>query len=122
MCETPDLGNHAITDGPARWTAACKDSLFHQSDNTWTAFTQDSSDERQDVVGQWWPTSAVEESRDGAFTNQNVVNLNLRHSAEIRPPDLGISASFVLINHSRVKKRLPRCHLKTFYLLLLNYK
>lgn len=104
MCETPDLGNHAITDDPARWTAACKDSLFHQSDHTWTAFTQDSSDERQAVVGQWWPTRAVEESRDRAFTNHNVVNLRLRRSVEIHPLDLGISASFVLINQSRVKK------------------
>lgn len=98
VCETADLGNHAITDDLARWTAACQDSLSCQEDNTWTAFTQDSSDERQDAVGQWWPTSAVEESRDRAFTNHNVVNLTLRLTTEIHPPDLEISASVVLKN------------------------
>lgn len=77
MFETPELGNHAIGEDLVRWTAGSQDHLFQQSDNTWTAFTQDSSAQRQDVVGQWWPTSAVEESTERVVTNQNAVNLRL---------------------------------------------
>ncbi|XP_035536494.1 uncharacterized protein si:ch211-14c7.2 [Morone saxatilis] len=70
--ESVALGNNAITGESTHWTPGWTDSPFPQSDDTWTAFPQDSSDGRRDVVGQWWPTSAVEESRDRLFTNQNL--------------------------------------------------
>ncbi|XP_041797259.1 uncharacterized protein si:ch211-14c7.2 [Chelmon rostratus] len=70
--ESVALGNHAITGEPAHWTAGWTDSSFHQSDDTWTAFPQDPSEARRDVRGQWWPTSAVEESRDRLLSNQNL--------------------------------------------------
>ncbi|XP_028429357.1 uncharacterized protein si:ch211-14c7.2 isoform X2 [Perca flavescens] len=66
------LGNHAITGELTHWTTGWTDSSFHQSDDTWTAFPQDSSDEGRDMVGQWWPTSAVEESRNSLSANQNL--------------------------------------------------
>lgn len=69
-----------------RWAADSKDHLFQQSDNTWTAFTQDSSAQRQDVMGQWWPTSAVEER---VVTNQNVVNLRLKRFFRNTPSGSG---------------------------------
>nr|XP_040030208.1 uncharacterized protein si:ch211-14c7.2 [Gasterosteus aculeatus aculeatus] len=56
------LGNH--------WTPGWTDSSFHQSDDTWTAFSQDSSGEGSDGVAQWWPSSALEKSRLSA--NQNL--------------------------------------------------
>lgn len=89
---TPELGNHAINEDPVCWTADCKNNLFQQSDNTWTAFTQDSSDEHQDVRGQWWPTSAMEESRD--FTNHSVVNLRLKHFLTTTPLGSGHLSPF----------------------------
>lgn len=88
MCETPELGKHAIGEDPGRWAADSKDHLFQQSDNSWTAFTQDSSAQRQDVMGQWWPTSAVEESAERDLTNQNVVNLRLKHFFRNTPSNL----------------------------------
>lgn len=57
VCVTPDFGNHGNSEEPARWAADCEDGLFQQSDNTWTAFSQDSSDQRQGAVGRWWPSS-----------------------------------------------------------------
>nr|XP_008289326.1 PREDICTED: midasin-like [Stegastes partitus] len=54
------------------WTAGWMDGSFHQSDDTWAAFPQDSSDEGRDVAEQWWPSSAVEERRDRLSTNQNL--------------------------------------------------
>ncbi|XP_071352812.1 uncharacterized protein [Trachinotus anak] len=71
--ESVALGNHAVTGESTHWTPGWADSSFHQSDDTWTAFPQDSSDEGQDGVGQWWPTSAVEERRDRLSANQNLV-------------------------------------------------
>ncbi|XP_027136583.1 protein LEO1 homolog [Larimichthys crocea] len=62
--ESVALGNHAIAGESTHWTPGWTDSSFNQSDDTWTAFPQDSSDERRGVAGQWWPTNAVEESRD----------------------------------------------------------
>ncbi|KAK2913027.1 hypothetical protein Q8A73_007140 [Channa argus] len=53
------LGNHTITGEPTCWT----DSSFQQSEDSWTAFPQDSADGGGDAVGQWWPSSAVEERR-----------------------------------------------------------
>ncbi|XP_035856895.1 uncharacterized protein si:ch211-14c7.2 [Sander lucioperca] len=70
--ESAALGNHAITGESTHWTPGWTDSSFHQSDDTWTAFPQDSSDEGRDMVGQWWPTSAVEESRNSLLANQNL--------------------------------------------------
>ncbi|XP_045930987.1 uncharacterized protein si:ch211-14c7.2 [Micropterus dolomieu] len=73
--ESVALGNHAITGESTHWTPGWANSSFHKSDNIWTAFPQDSSDERCDVVGQWWPTSAAEESRDRFLTNHNLAAL-----------------------------------------------
>ncbi|XP_051813695.1 uncharacterized protein si:ch211-14c7.2 [Acanthochromis polyacanthus] len=70
--EIAALGNQAIAGESPHWTAGWMDSSFHQSDDTWTAFPQDSSDEGRDVVDQWWPTSAVEERRDRLSTSQNL--------------------------------------------------
>ncbi|XP_039987514.1 uncharacterized protein si:ch211-14c7.2 [Xiphias gladius] len=70
--ESVALGNSAVTGESSLWTPGWTDSSFHQSDDTWTAFPQDSSDEGRDVVGLWWPTSAVEERRDGLSANQNL--------------------------------------------------
>ncbi|GLD52787.1 spore wall protein 2 [Lates japonicus] len=70
--ESVALGNQAITGESTHWTPGWTDSSFHQSDDTWTAFPQDSSHEGRDVVGQWWPTSAVEERRDRLSANQNM--------------------------------------------------
>ncbi|XP_034723172.1 uncharacterized protein si:ch211-14c7.2 isoform X2 [Etheostoma cragini] len=70
--ESVALGHHAITEESTHWTPGWTDSSFHQSDDTWTAFPQDSSDEGRDMVGQWWPTSAVEESRNSPSANQNL--------------------------------------------------
>ncbi|XP_074497248.1 uncharacterized protein LOC141771164 [Sebastes fasciatus] len=71
--ESVALGNHAITGESTHWTPGWTDSSSHQSDDSWTAFPQDSSsDGCRDAVGQWWPTSAVEESRDGLSANQNL--------------------------------------------------
>ncbi|XP_031719576.1 myb-like protein X [Anarrhichthys ocellatus] len=75
--ESVALGNHAIAGESNPWTLGWTDSSFHQSDDTWTAFSQDSSDEGRDVMGQWWPTSAVEGSRDSLSSNQNLVKFNL---------------------------------------------
>ncbi|XP_049930165.1 uncharacterized protein si:ch211-14c7.2 [Epinephelus moara] len=68
-------GNHTITGELTHWTPGWMDSSFHQSDDTWTAFPQNSSDEGRDMVGRWWPTSAVEESRDRLSTNQNLASV-----------------------------------------------
>ncbi|KAM8768998.1 uncharacterized protein AB9X84_025812 [Acanthopagrus schlegelii] len=70
--ESVALGNHTITGESTHWTPGWTDSSFHQSDDSWTAFPQVLSDERRDVAGQWWPTSAVEESRGRLLTNQNL--------------------------------------------------
>ncbi|KAM8903473.1 uncharacterized protein AB9W97_007616 isoform 2-T2 [Spinachia spinachia] len=64
------LGNHSIAGESAHWTPGWTDGSFHQSDDTWTAFSQDSSGEGSDGVAQWWPSSAVEKSRLPA--NQNL--------------------------------------------------
>nr|XP_046245881.1 uncharacterized protein si:ch211-14c7.2 isoform X2 [Scatophagus argus] len=69
------LGNHAISGESIHWTPGWTDSSFHQSDDAWTAFPQDSSGDPRDVVGQWWPTSAVEESRGRLLTNQNLTTV-----------------------------------------------
>ncbi|KAG7217574.1 hypothetical protein INR49_021260 [Caranx melampygus] len=71
--ESVALGNHAVTGESTHWTTGWTDSSFHQSDDAWTAFPQDSSDEGQDVAGQWWPTSAVEQRKDRLLANQNLV-------------------------------------------------
>ncbi|TNN01212.1 hypothetical protein fugu_010594 [Takifugu bimaculatus] len=98
--ESVELGNHAICEDPVRWTADSEDHLFQQSDNTWTAFTQDSSAQRQDVMGQWWPTSAVEER---VVTNQNVVAVfaeafpSLPGSSSSDPCDLGAVSTLTQI-------------------------
>lgn len=75
VCLQTALGKHAITGESTHWTPGWTDSSFHQSDDSWTAFPQVLSDERRDVAGQWWPTSAVEESRGRLLTNQNLVQL-----------------------------------------------
>lgn len=76
------LGNPIISGDSSHWTPGWTDSSFQQSDSSWTAFTQDSSDERRGVTEQWWPTSALEESRDRVLTNQNLV----RWSSSLRWP------------------------------------
>ncbi|KAG8001797.1 hypothetical protein GBF38_012003 [Nibea albiflora] len=75
VVSTCSLGNHAIAGESTHWTPGWTDSSFSQSDDTWTAFPQDSPDERRDVAGQWWPTSAVEESRDRLLANQNLASV-----------------------------------------------
>ncbi|KAK5869151.1 hypothetical protein PBY51_010104 [Eleginops maclovinus] len=62
-------GSLATTGEPTHWTPGWTDSLVQQSDDTWTAFPQDSSDGSGDVMGQWWPTSAVEKRREPANRN-----------------------------------------------------
>ncbi|KAM6987723.1 uncharacterized protein LKV04_010535 isoform 2-T2 [Tautogolabrus adspersus] len=69
------LGNHAITGESTHWTPGWTDSSFHQSDDTWTAFPQDSSDGGRDAVGQWWPTCAMEQSREKLLANQNLASV-----------------------------------------------
>ncbi|XP_029922202.1 sarcoplasmic reticulum histidine-rich calcium-binding protein [Myripristis murdjan] len=70
--ESAALGNHAIAGESAQWTSGWTDSSFHQSEDTWTAFPQDSGDEGRDAAGQWWPVAAVEERRDRLSANQNL--------------------------------------------------
>ncbi|XP_060903146.1 uncharacterized protein si:ch211-14c7.2 isoform X1 [Labrus mixtus] len=69
------LGNHAITGESTHWTPGWTDSSFPQSDDTWTAFPQDSSDGGRDADGQWWPTCAVEQSREKLLANQNLASV-----------------------------------------------
>ncbi|XP_034557636.1 eukaryotic translation initiation factor 5B [Notolabrus celidotus] len=69
------LGNNANPGESTHWTPGWTDSSSHQSDDTWTAFPQDSSDDGRDAVGQWWPTSAVEQGRDGLLANQNLASV-----------------------------------------------
>ncbi|XP_029302877.1 uncharacterized protein LOC115018160 isoform X2 [Cottoperca gobio] len=91
--ESVALGNNAITGESNHWTPGWTDSSFHQSDDTWTAFPQDSSDEGRDVVGKWWQTSAVEKSRD-LSANQNLASVfaeafpSLPASSSTDPRDL----------------------------------
>ncbi|XP_069574355.1 retinitis pigmentosa 1-like 1 protein isoform X2 [Brachyistius frenatus] len=66
------LGDHAIPSESTHCAPGWTDSSFHQSDDTWTAFPQDSSDEGGDAAEQWWPTGAVEERRDRLSTNHNL--------------------------------------------------
>uniref|UniRef100_UPI0037E9BB4A uncharacterized protein n=1 Tax=Semicossyphus pulcher TaxID=241346 RepID=UPI0037E9BB4A len=69
--ESVALGNHAISGDSTHWTPGWTDSSFHQSDDTWTAFPQSPhlSDGGGDMVGQWWPTSAVEQGRERLTQN-----------------------------------------------------
>lgn len=78
------LGDHAISGDSAYWTPGWMETSFHQSDDTWTAFPQVSSDERQGAVGQWWPASTVEESRGRASPDQNLVRFLFRVVALFR--------------------------------------
>lgn len=57
------------------WTCGWSDSSFHQSDDTWTAFPQEASNNSGGFVGQWWPTCAVEERRNAPLTNQKLVHI-----------------------------------------------
>lgn len=104
VCLQTALGNHAITGESTHWTPGWTDSSFHQSDDSWSAFPQVLSDERRDVAGQWWPTSAVEESRGRLLTNQNLVQLFFC----AQPSDL-ISVS-VSVSSVSWKKNLPGFH------------
>ncbi|KAK2846610.1 hypothetical protein Q5P01_009609 [Channa striata] len=58
-CRVSALGNRGVTGEPICWTSGWSDS----SEDSWTAFPQDSVDGAGDTVGQWWPSSAVEERR-----------------------------------------------------------
>ncbi|XP_026228605.1 uncharacterized protein si:ch211-14c7.2 [Anabas testudineus] len=82
------LGSHAIPGESTHWTPGWMDNSFPQSDDTWTAFPQDSSGGGQDAVGEWWPTGAVEQRRDGLSASQNVVSV----FAEAFPSPPGSSA------------------------------
>lgn len=104
VCLQTALGNHAITGESTHWTPGWTDSSFHQSDDSWSAFPQVLSDERRDVAGQWWPTSAVEESRGRLLTNQNLVRLFFC----AQPSDL-LSVS-VSVSSVSWKKNLPGFH------------
>lgn len=64
----------ALGDSTRRWTPGWTDSSFPQSDDAWTAFPYNPPGGSGDVVGQWWPTSAVEEGRETASARQNVVS------------------------------------------------
>ncbi|KAF7666481.1 hypothetical protein LDENG_00106950 [Lucifuga dentata] len=66
------LENHTAARESTHWTSGWTDSSFHQSEDSWTAFPQQSLDEGGDTVGQWWPTSAVEERRDRLSANQTL--------------------------------------------------
>ncbi|XP_041664316.1 transcriptional regulator ATRX [Cheilinus undulatus] len=68
-------GNLPISGESTHWTPGWTDGSFHQSDDTWTAFPQDSSDEGRDAAGQWWPTSAVEQSREKLLGSQNLASV-----------------------------------------------
>ncbi|KAM3615605.1 uncharacterized protein V6R79_004927 [Siganus canaliculatus] len=65
-------GDGADGGESTQWTPGWTDGSFHQSDDTWTAFPRDSSDERRDVVGQWWPSGAEGRSPDRLLANQNL--------------------------------------------------
>ncbi|XP_028276472.1 uncharacterized protein LOC114445548 [Parambassis ranga] len=80
--ESVALGNHAITSESASCAPAWTDNPFHQPDDAWAAFPQDSLDEGRDVAEQWWPNSAVEERRDRLSSNQNLAAI----FAEAFPP------------------------------------
>ncbi|XP_054462524.1 uncharacterized protein si:ch211-14c7.2 [Anoplopoma fimbria] len=92
------LGNHAIAGESTHWTPGWApgwtDTSFHQSDDTWTAFPQDSSDEGRDVLGQWWPTSAIEKSKESLPANHNLASVfaeafpSLPRSSSSDPSDL----------------------------------
>ncbi|CAJ1064890.1 eukaryotic translation initiation factor 5B [Xyrichtys novacula] len=70
------LGNHAVSPESTHWTSGWTDSSFCQSDDTWAAFPQDASDDGGDAaVGQWWPRSAVEQSKDRLLANQNLASV-----------------------------------------------
>ncbi|XP_029374368.1 uncharacterized protein LOC115053637 [Echeneis naucrates] len=72
--ESIALEKQAVTRDSTQWTQGWTDSSFHQSDDTWTAFPQDSSDRGQDVAGQWWPASAVEDGRESQLSaHRNLV-------------------------------------------------
>ncbi|CAN9511277.1 unnamed protein product [Ophioblennius macclurei] len=70
--ESLALGDEAVSEESSHWTAGWTDSSFHQSEDSWTAFPHDSSDDCGDAVEQWWPSSAVEERRDRLSTNHNL--------------------------------------------------
>ncbi|XP_030007256.1 retinitis pigmentosa 1-like 1 protein [Sphaeramia orbicularis] len=69
------VGANAISVESSHWAPGWTDSSFHQSDDGWTAFPQDSSDGGGDGAGQWWPISAVEEKRDRILANQNLASV-----------------------------------------------
>lgn len=81
-------GSRALAVEPTHWTPGWTDSLIHQSDDRWTAFPQDWSDEGGDMVGQWWPTSAVEERREPANQNLAAVFAAAFPSSSDDPGDL----------------------------------
>lgn len=81
-------GSRALAGEPTHWTPGWTDSLIHQSDDRWTAFPQDWSDEGGDMVGQWWPTSAVEERREPANQNLAAVFAAAFPSSSDDPGDL----------------------------------
>lgn len=66
------LGDEAVGKESSHWTSGWTDSSFHQSEDTWAAFPQDSSEDGGEAVEQWWPSSAVEERRDRLLTNHNL--------------------------------------------------
>lgn len=67
-------GNLSISGESTHWTPGWTDGSFHQSDDTWAAFPQDSSDKGRDTAGQWWPTSAVEQ-REKLLGSQNLASV-----------------------------------------------
>ncbi|KAG7263894.1 hypothetical protein CRUP_027495, partial [Coryphaenoides rupestris] len=59
---------------------------FHQSDDSWTAFSQDSLDASGDPVAQWWPIAAGEEEGRGRLSsNQNVATSDPGVGSETAP-------------------------------------
>ncbi|XP_034403664.1 uncharacterized protein si:ch211-14c7.2 [Cyclopterus lumpus] len=106
--ESVALENHTIAGESTPWTPGWTDNSFHQSDDTWTAFSQESSDEGRDVVRQWWPTSAVGGSRDSLSANQTLESVfteafpSLPQSSSNDPCDLHTVPTLAQLLRGRV--------------------
>ncbi|XP_030236281.1 uncharacterized protein si:ch211-14c7.2 [Gadus morhua] len=68
-------GNTENTGELTQWTSGWTDDSFHQSDDCWTAFSQDSLVASGDPVAQLWPIAAGEEQRGRPSSNKNVMDV-----------------------------------------------
>ena len=63
----------SFTGELTQWTSGWTDDSFHQSDDCWIAFSQDSLVASGDPVAQLWPIAAGKDKRGRLSFNQNVV-------------------------------------------------